>query len=150
MAATRGVVALLLLVRAASGFSASSQAQALRSAPRWAKAGRPSEPFVRTSRSSLLASTAGGSGSGEGADYETLTVEQLKQELRSRKLPVSGRKAALIERLQDGAAATARRRKTDTGAAASSASVSAEEEAMDRASNRAVFITACKVSVAAW
>lgn len=37
---------------------------------------------------------------GDVADLEALTVVELKERLRSRGLPVSGRKAELIERLQ--------------------------------------------------
>ena len=38
---------------------------------------------------------------GLGVDYSTLTVSELKSQLRERGLPVSGKKADLITRLQD-------------------------------------------------
>lgn len=37
----------------------------------------------------------------EGADFDKMTVPQLKQLLSAKELPVSGTKAELIERLQD-------------------------------------------------
>lgn len=61
--------------------------------------GEDGNTFIDTLDPNNTRGDAGDEGSGDASEYDDLGVDDLKERLRARDLPVSGNKAALIERL---------------------------------------------------